>query len=59
MNRAGDNYPVPRQRLTESGSVRRVGFELEFAGLTLKQAVAIVAEVLGTEAITNMATGAC
>ena len=53
MASASNGYIVPRRRLTEDGAVRRVGFELEFAGLTLKQTVAVLAAVFGTQATTN------
>ena len=53
MTSASDGYAVPRQRLTEDGNVRRVGFELEFAGVTFKQTVAVLAAVFGTQATTN------
>ena len=53
MTSATSDYAIPRRRLTEDGAVRRVGFELEFAGVTLKQTVSVLAEVFGTPATTN------
>jgi hypothetical protein len=53
MTSTSNGYIVPRQRFTEEGNIRRVGFELEFAGLTLKQTVAVLASVFDTQATTN------
>ena len=48
MNNPDDNrYQKPPQTETEDGELRRVGFELEFSGIDLEQAIAAVETALG------------
>lgn len=48
MSIADDNrYQKPPETETRGGELRRVGFELEFSGIGLEQAVAAVGDALG------------
>ena len=49
MNSEECAFNMPPVRETASGNLRRVGFELEFSGLTLKTAAEAVATALGGE----------
>ncbi|WP_082859297.1 amidoligase family protein [Microbulbifer sp. Q7] len=49
MNTEEPAFNMPPVRETASGNQRRVGFELEFSGLTLKTAANAVAQALGGE----------
>ncbi|QKX17833.1 amidoligase family protein [Microbulbifer sp. YPW1] len=49
MNTEEPAFKMPPVRETASGNPRRVGFELEFSGLTLKTAANAVAAALGGE----------
>lgn len=44
-----ERYPLPRLTRNAEGDTRRVGFELEFSGITLEQAVAAVESSLGAK----------
>ncbi len=46
---ARNGLPLPPKVRTDAGEYRRVGFELEFSGVTMEQAVAAVADSLGAE----------
>ena len=51
MSIAGnDSYPWPPETRNAQGELRRVGFELEFSGITLEDAVAAVSEALEAKA---------
>ena len=44
-----NGFPLPPQERNDAGEYRRVGFELEFSGVTMEQAVAALADSLGAE----------
>lgn len=46
-NDSDDRYRLPPVVETDQGEVRRVGFELEFSGITLEDAIAAVKSALG------------
>ncbi len=57
MSLAGNNcYPEPPETRNAQGELRRVGFELEFSGVTLEDAVTAVSDAL--KAKTKSATAA-
>lgn len=49
MKRIENNqtFHLPKQLRNENGEIRKVGFELEFAGLTIEKAVDIVTSIFG------------
>ena len=51
MGKAG--YAMPARTQTPEGKTRRVGFELEFAGLEFKQTVSVVSKSFGVDARTD------
>ena len=44
---ASRDFPLPPSPRNDAGDYRRVGFELEFSGVTMEQAVAALADSLG------------
>lgn len=52
MRRAG-TFALPAELRTQDGNIRRVGFELEFAGLEFQEAVETVSHVFGVKADTH------
>jgi len=50
VTRAPSSFQSPPNSRTQCGALRRVGFELEFTGLTLERATEIVARVTAGEA---------
>ncbi len=46
---ASNSFPLPPTARNDAGEYRRVGFELEFSGVTMEQAVAALADSLGAE----------
>ncbi len=47
---ARNGFPLPPSPRNDAGDYRLVGFELEFSGVTMEQAVAALADSLGAEA---------
>lgn len=50
---ANNHYYQPKQELNDSGEPRRVGFELEFAGLEMPEVAAILADSLDGDVLPN------
>jgi hypothetical protein len=53
MPRKAGRYVMPPRLKTQGGDTRRVGYELEFAGLEFKETVAVLAKAFGVDAKTS------